>query len=685
MAEFNILACIDKLTPDGGRNSLTGDHSFFCPACKAHNFKVHIHTGKWACFGCSCSENEDGKRKIRDILSPAKSEHSGCLPFSESHSVYTYHDRTGNPVLLIHRIDSPSRPKKIWQSVPPNCQGLADVRDARSRVVPYRFHDISVNLNDPDRLIYWVEGEKCAEAMWTLGLQAITTVGGCSGYSSTRDAGHVPGHRLIVVPDLDAPGIKYAQQIIDDHPGARLLFPFYDQPEMHSGYPKQGGLDIADWIAQGASIDLIEGGITTSITLSDQALAPSATTAQAPYVVSKRLTYTELLDSMLVATINGDDDTLMTLRAEEAIARYRFNDSKIEALLFQHHTRQQSAVHLAPPPDSLDLSRISGMDYLIHGFVPDNDQTLLFGDAGSGKTTAALAMVIALLLGIGMLDHVQPARLGKVLFIASDSGASPLYAAMQDMGIADLPEAQQGPDQRLFVWASDPEQGMQAWSADLRGCIRLLEFVKRHQIDLVIIDSCKAVCSGAGLDYTNNQLVTSLLTYFKEVICPHTAVVWLNHDGVAKGAHAGAKAWKEIPSMVHRISKEEQKDGSIVNSRRHWSVTKSRMGPGRDFDYQLNHGELTVCANQEVVGNCLARVVDVLAGALQLEGKDSLSRADLAQRVCSHGGPSQKTLDNTLSTATKAKHPEVCRAGHGRYKLAPRIAEALKGCVLNGK
>jgi alanyl-tRNA synthetase len=30
-----------------------------------------------------------------------------------------------------------------------------------------------------------------------------------------------------------------------------------------------------------------------------------------------------------------------------------------------------------------------------------------------------------------------------------------------------------------------------------------------------------------------------LLTFFKEVICPHTAVVWLNHDGVAKGAHAG--------------------------------------------------------------------------------------------------------------------------------------------------
>ena len=49
------------------------------------------------------------------------------------------------------------------------------------------------------------------------------------------------------------------------------------------------------------------------------------------------------------------------------------------------------------------------------------------------------------------------------------------------------------------------------------------------------------------------------------------------------------------------------------------------------------------------------------------------------------GGPSRKTLDNTLTTATRAKHPEICRAGRGRYKLAPRIADSLKGCLLNGK
>lgn len=395
-------------------------------------------------------------------------------------------------------------------------------------------------------------------------------------------------------------------------------------------------------------------------------------------------TYSELLRAMLYATISGNDDELMELRAE-SIVRFRRSDAQIEAALFKLHTQLEVGTKSINPPESLDLSRISGMDWLIDGFVPDNDLTLLWGNAGSGKSTAALAMACTTLKGTGLLDHTQATSQRAVLFIASDSGSPPLYAAMQEMGMADMPEVQDGPGKRFHVWASDHDQGMTAWAADLRGCIRLLDFIRQNHIGLVLIDSCKAVCSGAGLDYANNQLVTALLTYFKEVISPNAAVVWINHDGVAKGAHAGAKAWKEIPSMVHRIIREEQKDGSLVNSRRHWRVTKSRMGPCREFFYELKHGELALCPNQEQVGNCLTRVIEVLKGAWQLKGEQSLAKADLIERICMAGGPSRKTLENTLSTATRAKHPQICNAGRGRYKLAPRISDSLRGCTVNGK
>ena len=398
---------------------------------------------------------------------------------------------------------------------------------------------------------------------------------------------------------------------------------------------------------------------------------------------NEQLTYTRLIGEMLTATIADDDDKLMQLRAE-TMTRFRRTDAQVESSLFKLHTKQQVQSKAVTQPESLDLSRISGTDWLIEGFIPDNDLTLIWGSAGSGKTTAGLALACSTLFSTGLLDHSQPAPQRNVLFIASDSGAPPLYAAMQEMGMASKPEVQNGPQKRFHVWASDSEQGMTAWAADLRGCVRLLDFIISHQIGLVMIDSCKAVCSGAGLDYTDNMLVTDMLTYFKVVICPHAAVVWINHDGVARGAAAGAKAWKEIPSAVHNIIREENKDGSLSNDRRIWRLTKSRMGPTREFSYELKDGQISLCAYQERVGNCLECVMDVLKTAWH-QGEESITKAVLVERICTNGAHSRKTLENTLSTATRAKHPEVCRAGRGHYKLSPRNEESLYRHKLNGK
>jgi len=521
------------------------------------------------------------------------------------------------------------------------------------------------------------EGEKCAAWCRAAGVVAVSQPGHDHKpasierrYQTLVKAG-VAG--VLYLADNDETGRKKANACAAAAGSVGLGMAIVHAADVWPNLPGGGSIDDAP----GTAADRLAALLAAVHAASEINSHPT------PSEVRQR-SWRELLTAMLAATIAGDDDELMELRAE-TISRFRRTDAQIEAALFKLHTQQEIGGKAAQEPESLDLSRISGMDYLLEGFIPDNDLTLFWGNAGGGKTTAALAASSAILRGTGLLDHSEPAPKGAVLFIASDSGASPLYAGMQEMGMADMPEVQCGPQKQFHVWASAPDQGMTAWAADLRGCIRLLQFVQRHQIRLVLIDSCKAVCSGAGLDYSSNQLVTALLTYFKEVICPHAAVVWLNHDGVAKGAHAGAKAWKEIPSMVHSIIREENKDGSFVNSRRLWRVTKSRMGICREFYYELNNGELNLCPNQEKVGNCLARVVDELWGALQCEGQQTLAKTDLVERICMAGGPSRKTLENTLSTATRAKHPEVCRAGRGRYKLAPRIVDSLKGCIVNGK
>ena len=57
-----------------------------------------------------------------------------------------------------------------------------------------------------------------------------------------------------------------------------------------------------------------------------------------------------------------------------------------------------------------------------------------------------------------------------------------------------------------------------------------------------------------------------------------------------------------------------------------------------------------------------------------LAGQEEVSRGQIVASVDATG----KTVDNCLSKAVKAKHPEICRSNRGRYKLAPRLQAGLK-------
>jgi len=252
-----------------------------------------------------------------------------------------------------------------------------------------------------------------------------------------------------------------------------------------------------------------------------------------------------------------------------------------------------------------------------------------------------------------------------VLFIASDSGATPLISAMQDMGMINMPEVKEGHEKLFHVWASDSEQGMPSWYISLSGCIHLLEFVKKNKIDLVFIDSCKAVCSGAGIEYSDNKSVTAILTYVKEVICPHTSVVFLNHDGTSKDASAGAKAWREIPSLVHMIQRPDPEKHDGAKSFRQWKCVKNRLGTEWEIQFKYEDGQLLPMQATESIGTCLIEIIQALQGA----DSHSLSLNEIAQKLSPNF--TLGTIKNQLTSAVKTKHPLIERipGRKGYYRL----------------
>jgi hypothetical protein len=216
----------------------------------------------------------------------------------------------------------------------------------------------------------------------------------------------------------------------------------------------------------------------------------------------ERRTYRELLMDAMTSIRRRDEDTEMEIRAELS-ARFKRSDAQITAALFRLLTEQETGRPAGETPrlDSLDLEQIEGMDPLVDGFMPENDLGLMYGAKGSGKTAAALAMSFAVIDGAGFLDHSKPADQGAVLFIASDSGAAPLMAEMQRMGLADHPAIARGSGRRFYLWAYSSAQGMTAWSASINGCVDLLQFVKDEGVRLVVMDSAKTICAKAGINY----------------------------------------------------------------------------------------------------------------------------------------------------------------------------------------
>jgi hypothetical protein len=94
---------------------------------------------------------------------------------------------------------------------------------------------------NPNAPIFIVEGEKAADALHKLGIVAMTSGGCCS--ADAADWRPLHGRRVIVWPDNDEPGAKYAHTVIAKLDDARLL-----AREVVEALPEHG--DAFEWLAE---------------------------------------------------------------------------------------------------------------------------------------------------------------------------------------------------------------------------------------------------------------------------------------------------------------------------------------------------------------------------------------------------------------------------------------------------
>ncbi len=191
----------------------------------------------WAAARCR-GDLKAAMREASNWLGLKPTEHARAKKPSGS---WTYHDENGAPWIIISRFDSEERKEffpydqKAKKRIASGGHQLPDPRPL------YDLHTLP-QANDA---VLFCEGERCAEALKGLGFTATTTMGGALA-AKKSDYSALAGKTVIVWPDNDGPGERYAKEVCEQclAVGAFLhLVPI--PPE------KPEGWDAADAVGEG--------------------------------------------------------------------------------------------------------------------------------------------------------------------------------------------------------------------------------------------------------------------------------------------------------------------------------------------------------------------------------------------------------------------------------------------------
>ncbi|NJL62271.1 MAG: hypothetical protein HC903_11085 [Methylacidiphilales bacterium] len=208
----------------------------------------------------------------------------------KSKQEFIYRDRNGQPLVKVSRSDDGDGHRRFFQSHWDGANWQKGLTPEVRRQIPiYRYKEVqeAIALGKP---IFFVEGEGVANCLWDLGLAATTTIGGSKGYRKYGDgfiADLDGATELILCPDRDKPGLEYMDEAFKDFPSAKWLYAPPNDFYWGQGLPKSDGLDLKDWVNDGASVDMILAAIEERRIVVDS-LIQSLNLADAPQAEQAR-------------------------------------------------------------------------------------------------------------------------------------------------------------------------------------------------------------------------------------------------------------------------------------------------------------------------------------------------------------------------------------------------------------
>lgn len=211
----------------------------YMACCPAHDDKTpslsirYMADKKYTSIKCFAGcDNEDILDKVGLKVSDLYEEKKGEKIMNEIN--YSYYDEKGNLVYTRIRKEKSDGSKTFLPIQPDGTKNLKGVR----RVI----YNLPAVLKAST--VYFVEGEKCADIINQAGYIATTLDSGSNSKWFPYFNEWLQDKEIIIIPDNDEAGLKYAKTILDNLPKAKVV----KLPNM------QEKEDIYDWLKAGHSM-----------------------------------------------------------------------------------------------------------------------------------------------------------------------------------------------------------------------------------------------------------------------------------------------------------------------------------------------------------------------------------------------------------------------------------------------
>jgi archaellum biogenesis ATPase FlaH len=534
MGAFNILEFTDRLVEDGGSQSAT-EKSYQCPACGSSNFKVNVKTGKWHTFGCDCADTEAGKAKVRANINPPESAEQWVKPARVAQIRHWIHrDEFGDPTVKVLRNDDGSGGRDIKQQYSVGNQWTfptqdgervvseEDVKYLKSITYPYN-HQKALEAIANGEKVFWVEGEPACDDLEKIGLVGVTTLGGTNALAHTRWQCLYPPEQVVICPDRDNPGIKYAKQVADAYPGASWLYAF-PTSSVWRNLPEKQGADIADWIEAGATAQqIIESiGMTPSLAKTEEGiegkeeweidLERKARDLDKRLIQVARetdLTKRAVLCADISRSLRMAPDRILEMAAEKAFPELSQRAQR-EQLIVQHDWELWK-----------ECEDDEGMPWLIPGILPAGESLMLAGEGKGGKSLLLYEMVGALLDGGEFLG--LPVKKSRVLLLQLEETKS-LNPRLKKKGI--LKATRNGNFSLIKKFDATSNH-------HLRELSRMIE---KEKYDVVAIDSCRGMMTWSDIDENHPSYARAVSRVKRLINEAGAALIVLHHTNKNRDA-----------------------------------------------------------------------------------------------------------------------------------------------------